>query len=376
MSEQAAISAPIGIPDRGDSFLNGIEPALSEPLTREVWKYTSLPKMFQALLEDVGTSPEDGSPISKLSQTCQHQSFADLDAEAAAYVRETFSSVNQVRYPIFDLGAHLTPSGLFVDVQGNTGKTDASIEIDWSNAPRTPVLIRVAPGVRLTILETAASEAGGTRFLNLDIGANAEVIHARTDLSPGGSAWQLNRVIQAADSRYNLFNHARGGQMRRFETQIQLNGEGASSEMTGGWWLREREHLDQQMTVEHTAAHTTSHQKFHAIGEGRSRSIFNGRIHIHKDISDVDAHLVNRNLVQSDQAEMNTKPELEIYSDDVRCSHGATVGQMSADSVFYLLSRGIDKVTALTLLRTAFLREIIDGPRAELIESNLTAPGE
>ena len=120
-------------------------------------------------------------------------------------------------------------------------------------------------------------------------------------------------------------------------------------------------HLDQQFIMEHRAPDTFSRQKFHGIGAGKGTTVFNGRIHIHPDSPGSDAGLVNKNLALHPEATINTKPELEIYTDDVKCSHGATVGQLAEDSIFYLRSRGLSRDEARILLCRAFLSSCIDG---------------
>jgi Fe-S cluster assembly protein SufD len=145
------------------------------------------------------------------------------------------------------------------------------------------------------------------------------------------------------------------------ETHVLLDGPGTEATLTGAYVTGHGHHLDQQVVVEHRTGRTVSRQKFHGIGCGKGRSVFNGRIHIHPHATGSDAHLVNRNLALHREAEMNTKPELEIYADDVRCAHGATVGQPAADAVFYLESRGVPAAVAQTMLAHAFLRECLTG---------------
>ncbi|MFM7121692.1 MAG: SufD family Fe-S cluster assembly protein, partial [Gammaproteobacteria bacterium] len=120
--------------------------------------------------------------------------------------------------------------------------------------------------------------------------------------------------------------------------------------------------LELPIVIEHRAPDTTSEQRFHAIGAGKGRSIFNGRIHIHAGAERSDAWLSNRNLALDPAAEINTKPELEIYADDVRCAHGATVGQLDANAAFLLAARGIPPDAARNMLASAFLRAAMGGP--------------
>jgi Fe-S cluster assembly protein SufD len=130
-------------------------------------------------------------------------------------------------------------------------------------------------------------------------------------------------------------------------------------------------HLDQQLVVEHRAGATRSRQRFHGIGAGKGTAVFNGRIHIHPGAPGADAALSNRNLALHPDAVIDTKPELEIYTDDVKCSHGATVGRLSEESLFYLCSRGLDPRQARRILCRAFIRECVTGALAEAAEAEL-----
>ena len=152
-----------------------------------------------------------------------------------------------------------------------------------------------------------------------------------------------------------------------------LAGRHAEATIDGASVVGNGSHLDQQLIVEHRAPDTVSRQKFHGIGAGKGSSIFNGRIHIHPGAPRSDAVLSNRNLALDPDATINTKPELEIYTDDVKCAHGATVGQISEDSLFYLRSRGLSENDSRRLLCRAFVNECIHGPLSAAAESTLLA---
>ena len=114
------------------------------------------------------------------------------------------------------------------------------------------------------------------------------------------------------------------------------------------------------MLVEHASPHCSSRQFYNGILDGQSRGVFHGRIIVHKDAQKTDAKQTNRNLLLSDSAQIDTKPQLEIYADDVKCTHGATIGQIEEDALFYLRSRGIDEISARKLLLLAFASECLD----------------
>jgi len=120
------------------------------------------------------------------------------------------------------------------------------------------------------------------------------------------------------------------------------------------------QHMDNYMLVEHASPHCSSRQFYNGILDGQSRGVFHGRIIVHKDAQKTDAKQTNRNLLLSDSAQIDTKPQLEIYADDVKCTHGATIGQIEGDALFYLRSRGMDEATARRLLLFAFANECLD----------------
>jgi len=168
---------------------------------------------------------------------------------------------------------------------------------------------------------------------------------------------------EAAD--YALETYLGGGLTRRAETQVVLQGANSHAALIGGYRVLAGTHLDQQFNVEHRSRNTTSTQKFHGLGAGKGSATFNGRIHIHPGAPGSDAQLSNKNLALHPDAIINTKPELEIYTDDVKCAHGATIGQLSTDSLFFLRARGISEEAARAMLCRAFIRECIQGPLAQ-----------
>jgi len=121
-----------------------------------------------------------------------------------------------------------------------------------------------------------------------------------------------------------------------------------------------KQHYDNHTSIEHVAAHCDSEETYRNIAADESHAVFNGRIHIHEDAQKSNANMNNKNLLLSTGAEIDTKPELEIYADDVKCAHGATIGQLDRISLFYLVSRGIGRREANTLLTMAFINELVE----------------
>jgi len=150
-----------------------------------------------------------------------------------------------------------------------------------------------------------------------------------------------------------------GGKLGRNELSINLNGRGAHAEAKGLFMADGNRHVESRINVNHLAPDTTSRERFRGILGGRARGVFNGRIYVHEEAQKTAAALTNRNLLLNPGAEINTKPELEIYADDVKCAHGSTTGQLDSNSLFYLLTRGVDPDTARNMLITAFAAELL-----------------
>ncbi len=164
----------------------------------------------------------------------------------------------------------------------------------------------------------------------------------------------------------NVASHSvlMGGALVRNNVHPVLAGEGAECLINGLFIGNGRQHLDNYMLVEHASPHCSSRQFYNGILDGHAHGVFHGRIIVHKDAQKTDAKQTNRNLLLSDDAQVDTKPQLEIYADDVKCTHGATIGQMDETALFYLRSRGIDESSARRMLLMAFAGECMDRMRA------------
>ena len=130
-----------------------------------------------------------------------------------------------------------------------------------------------------------------------------------------------------------------------------------------------RQHIDNYMKVEHASPHCDSRQLYNGLLDGRSRGVFHGRIIVHEDAQKTDAKQTNRNLLLSDNAQIDTKPQLEIYADDVKCTHGATIGQIDENALFYLRSRGISKEDSRDIIMNAFTNETLENMSVESVKS-------
>jgi Fe-S cluster assembly protein SufD len=168
------------------------------------------------------------------------------------------------------------------------------------------------------------------------------------------------RIQQGRSANVSSHSVLVGGAIVRNNVHPVLAGEGSECLINGLFVGSDRQHLDNYMLVEHASPHCASRQFYNGILDGHAHGVFHGRIIVHKDAQKTDAKQTNRNLLLSDTAQIDTKPQLEIYADDVKCTHGATIGQIEENSLFYLRSRGIDEASARRLLLMAFASECLD----------------
>ena len=168
-------------------------------------------------------------------------------------------------------------------------------------------------------------------------------------------------VRQAGDSRYALHAVEIGCALSRADIVVRLEGSGATCELNGLFVSGGRQHVDHHTRIDHIASHCSSRENYRSVLDGRARAVFNGKIVVHKGAVKTDSAQSNANLLLSTKAEIDTKPELEIYNDDVKCAHGATVGQLDNNQLFYLKSRGLSEEEARQVLTFAFADEVLTG---------------
>ncbi len=345
-----------------DALRSRVNGHLESGKTRELWKYTPVKGFVTSLPESGGAAKVALSGIDQ--KGVRAVPFADMSAADADQVRSLLTdSLEAASHPLADLCLLRAPGGWLIDIEAPLEKP---IHISYPSPGNAPLVVLVRQGATAELIELAETPGSLAQLLLAEVQEGAALSHHRLALEGDSQHWALQQVRLAANANYQLHQSLLGGQRRRSETHIILDGPGAEASLTGAYLVEAGQHLDQQQTVEHRAGDTRSRQTFHGIGCGKGRSIFNGRIHIHPHAARSDAALSNRNLALHPEAEMNSKPELEIYTDDVRCAHGATVGQLSEDSLFYLLSRGVSPPMARRLLSHGFLRECLGGPLAEV----------
>ncbi|MSQ26010.1 MAG: Fe-S cluster assembly protein SufD [Dehalococcoidia bacterium] len=228
--------------------------------------------------------------------------------------------------------------------------------------PRTLVL--AGDRSRAAIIETFVSASGAAYFTNavteIVAAPSAQIAHAKLMLE-GAASYHVGGtcVRQAQDSAFTSASISSGAALARNNLAILLASPGASCNLSGLSLTAGSQHLDNTLSVDHAAPHTTSRQIYKGILDGQSRAVFVGRVLVRQGATKADAVQRSKNLLLSRGAEIDAKPSLEILTDDVRCSHGATAGELDQSALFYLMSRGLPRDAARSLLVQAFASEII-----------------
>jgi len=180
------------------------------------------------------------------------------------------------------------------------------------------------------------------------------------------------RIHQARNSSLKTCSLALGSLLGREELGAVLDGEGAEALLNGLYMTTGRQLIDNHTTLDHAKPHCASREFYKGVLDGKSTAVFNGKIIVREDAQKTDSKQSDKNLLLSEDATINTKPQLEIFADDVKCTHGATIGQIDADAIFYLRSRGIGLEEARSLLVVAFAQEIIDRIKFDPLRERLT----
>ena len=251
-----------------------------------------------------------------------------------------------------------------------------STEVDAPTLYHPRNLIVMGDNCEAVIVEHYAALSDSLYFSNAAteavVGRNSVLRHYLVECE-SKRAFNIStlRIQQGRSSSVTSNSILLGGALVRNNVHPVLAGEGSECFINGLFMSTGRQHMDNYMRVEHASPHCDSRQLYKGILDGRSRGVFHGRIIVHKDAQKTDAKQTNRNLLLSDQAQIDTKPQLEIYADDVKCTHGATIGQLDENAIFYLRSRGISLESARALLLFAFTSEILERVKVEQIRNYL-----
>lgn len=286
--------------------------------------------------------------------------------EVAAFVTQAGTDASSA---FENLNAAFTDDGVVIEIAPDA-KLDAPLYIlhQWQTSGRMSnprIIVRACRNSRCTLIEHYLGandvEAFTNTVVTIDAHAGAQIEHYRLQ-HESTKTFHVStiRTKLADNARYSNHEIALGGTLGRSEITTLLEGSGSDVKLRGLFSASGTQHLDNYTRIEHIAPHTTSEEEYRGIADDRARGVFNGKVKVHPNAQRIDAKQLSRNLLLSPTAEIDTKPELEIYANDVKCSHGATTGQLDASALFYLRSRGLDATEARMLLIRAFAESILD----------------
>ena len=261
------------------------------------------------------------------------------------------------------LNAVNTEDGVFIHVEKNQIIEDA-LWLDFQSTegvashPRNLIIIEDGAQLNMAMTHQDSTRAFQNGCTEIFLGENARLhidfiqeTGERFDLS---TVW----VAQEKDSNFTLTTITQNAKWVRNNVNVRVNGSGCETNLYGSYRCRNKEHIDNHTMIDHKVPHCDSNELYKGILYDQSTGVFNGKVFVREDAQKTNAFQQNANIVMDDGASMNSKPELEIYADDVKCSHGSTTGQFDEEAVFYLMARGINERNARELLVDAFLSEV------------------
>lgn len=272
---------------------------------------------------------------------------------------------------MFALNSALMGDGVVIDIakDASPAKPLHIVHIA-SGAPAaayTRSLLRIGANVNVTLVESFFAADGAREAYQINdatmiaVGDGARLDHVRL-MDDGREAFNIStsKVVLGRDAAYTTFNLTSGGAVSRYQVHLRFDGEGSRAETYGVNLLNEAQHGDTTLVIDHAVPHCASREVFRSALDGRARSVFQGKIIVRPGAQKTDGKMDTRALLLSDDAEMDNKPELEIFADDVTCGHGATAGALDESLLFYLRARGLPEKEAQALLIQAFVGEAIE----------------
>lgn len=338
----------------------------------ETWKYTHLFQLNDGHLKqysDAAVAPSDLpnfgiAPLVIVNGRLPEQLPEWEGVELSRLDDQSKSALASTSFALFN-GAALQ-EGLKIKVAKNQQPEGLFHVIFYSTGVgpsyyNTRLQIELEDNSRLNIIEHYMGDGAGvlcnavSEFL---IGENSHLVHSRLQ-SEANECLHIGQLAieQQRSSRVDSFQFMTASRLKRNDVSVDIKGQGAELEMHGAYIARGDHHVDNQVAVNHHVPNCQSHQNYKGIAGDTGQATFNGRIHILKGASQTNADLSNHNLLLNVGAEINTKPELEIYNEDVKCSHGTTIGQIDDDMRFYLQSRGIEENEAQRMLSIGFIKQ-------------------
>ncbi len=407
LSDKALAAAVQALPD--NSLAANREAALARfldrgfPTTRlEDWKYTDLATVAEISRRWL----EDGAPVTSVSsidaRIADIRSTLDIDwivisngviaganelSPGSGLTVSTFSDSAHVpgfEHPLADLNAALLPDGLHIRVAADSSQARPLGLLIADGADAQPgvaqsrIVIEMEKGSRAQFVEHHVSVGAADHYANIVVelslaqGASADYVRLQQRATHHTQTHRMNvRLDESGMLRYSGFDL--GGRLVRNDLDIDIAGRDACAIVGGLYIADDGQHIDNHVRIDHRVGPARSQQEYRGILGGRCRCVWNGKAVVHGGADGTDAEQSNHNLLLSDRAEIDAKPELEIYADEVKCSHGTTVGQLDEAALFYLRSRGLDEKQATRALTRAFGASIVSHSPVDLLSDSLSA---
>jgi Fe-S cluster assembly protein SufD len=365
----------------------------------EDWKYTDLRVLMREVLQ-LAPAP-DQAALTKASQILKTQSVGDAyrfvlvdgvfvpqlsdigkleDGLRAKSFHDALNGGNDqsadllTTAPTTDvmvsLNAAMTTDGVVIEIGDGVSLAKPIHVVHVTTVSSASVFTRsrltIGKAARVTLIESFAAADGAKSYqahdaLIVAIGDEADVAHIRL-MDDASDAANISSAIVTVggEAKVNLFNLTNGGRVSRYQVFATLEGEGSDLSINGVNLLKDAQHGDMTLVVDHAVPNCTSREVFRAVLDDRAHSVFQGKIIVRPDAQKTDGKMMTRALLLSDDAEADSKPELEIFADDVACGHGATIGALDDSLLFYLRARGLSEKEAQALLIQAFVGEAVE----------------
>jgi Fe-S cluster assembly protein SufD len=373
----------------------------------ENWKYTSLWELtqqsFNHQAEAATMSQQQCQDVALLDDAYRvviidgvfNADLSQLDSlQAGVTVRPFSQSLDSVEQQLGQqvamdkvgltaLNTVLMKEGVMVHVPAETN-VDKPIELLVINSGATENLaihlrnmIVLDKQASATVVEHYVGLSDATYFTNVVsevvLADNAELFHYKLQ-QESENAFHIATLAtkQAAGSQWHTNNISLGAKLARNDVHSRLEGEQSHTTMDGLYLLNGSQHIDNHTRIDHLVPNTTSNELYKGVLDDKSHGVFNGKVIVHQDAQKTDSKEYNHNLLLSRDCEIDTKPEMEIYADDVKCGHGSTVGQLDQDQLFFLRARGLDEVSARSLLTHAFAVEVLDRIPSETVRKAMS----
>lgn len=324
-------------------------------------------------LEDIPSGASLTSLEDALNDENKTEVVNSLLAQKSGTEVNTFLPMNQA----FAKHGYLIEAEKNMDVKKPFHFIYINTKSDESHFAHPQMFINGNTSSRVTVIESFHSTDPEAVYFNnsanyIHVGKNAKVDHYKLQYE-SKSAFQINNTIvtQGRDSEYSHYGVDLGGKIVRNNLSSQLLDSGTQTNYYGVYLGLDKQHIDNQTYIDHAMPHCESNELYKGILTDKARGVFNGKVLVRQDAQKTNAFQQNSSLVLSNDAVMDAKPQLEIYADDVKCSHGATIGQLDDNSVFYLKSRGLNDEAARNLLQKAFLGDVVNHFKIDAIKEKV-----